>query len=55
MAYLDAIGPIDGVQYNRISTDYAHMNAAGGVVFGNMVAELISKSAGERLGQIREC
>lgn len=41
MAYLNAVGPVDGVKYNRIATDYTHLNPAAGIVFGNMVAELI--------------
>jgi lysophospholipase L1-like esterase len=45
MAYLNAVGAVNGVKYNRISTDYTHLSPAAGVVFGNMVAELILKSA----------
>lgn len=45
MAYLNAVGPVNGVKYNRIPTDYTHLNPAAGIVFGNMVAELILKSA----------
>jgi lysophospholipase L1-like esterase len=41
MAYLNAVGAVNGVKYNRISTDYTHLSPAAGVVFGNMVAELI--------------
>lgn len=35
MVYLNAVGATDGVKYNRIETDYTHLSAAGGVVFGN--------------------
>jgi lysophospholipase L1-like esterase len=45
MAYLNAVGAVSGAKYNRIPTDYTHLNPAAGIVFGNMVAELILKSA----------
>ncbi|RAK81566.1 SGNH hydrolase [Aspergillus fijiensis CBS 313.89] len=39
--YLDAIGATDAASYNRISTDYTHLNPVGSVVFGNMVSWLL--------------
>lgn len=39
--YLNAIGAKDAATYNRIPTDFTHLNAVGSVVFGNLVAQLI--------------
>lgn len=39
--YLDAIGQNDSATYNRISTDYTHLNPTGSIVFGDMVSWLL--------------
>lgn len=50
--YLNAIGSADAWTYNLASNDRTHLNAAGEVVFGNMVAWLLGNSAeGETLKQ----
>ncbi|PNS14787.1 hypothetical protein CAC42_2016 [Sphaceloma murrayae] len=40
-AYLNAIGPDDAHTYNLNPTDNTHLNVAGSVVFGSMVAGLL--------------
>ncbi|KAJ5369020.1 uncharacterized protein N7496_008780 [Penicillium cataractarum] len=42
--YLDAIGASDWASYNRVATDYTHLNPTGSVVFGNMVSWLLLNS-----------
>ena len=42
MAYLNAIGLSDATEYNLNPTDFTHLNAAGSVVFGNMVSVLLN-------------
>ncbi|KAF2099834.1 SGNH hydrolase [Rhizodiscina lignyota] len=44
--YLDAIGQADAWTYNRIPNDTTHLNNEGGLVFGTLVASLISKRSG---------
>jgi hypothetical protein len=39
--YLDAIGQNASQTYNRIPTDYTHLNPTGSVVFGDMVSWLL--------------
>ncbi|KAJ5758496.1 SGNH hydrolase [Penicillium odoratum] len=39
--YLDAIGATDSATYNRVTTDYTHLNPTGSVLFGNMVSWLL--------------
>lgn len=39
--YLDAIGQNDSATYNRIPTDYTHLNPNGSILFGNMVSWLL--------------
>ncbi|PCG91466.1 Esterase, SGNH hydrolase-type, subgroup [Penicillium occitanis (nom. inval.)] len=39
--YLDAIGQNDSATYNRISSDYTHLNPTGSIVFGDMVSWLL--------------
>ncbi|GME61414.1 Lipase GDSL [Neofusicoccum parvum] len=50
--YLNAIGSADAYTYNLNADDYTHLNEAGSVVFGNMVAWLMDESAdGDVLSQ----
>lgn len=48
--YVDAIGATDAATYNLQPTDNTHLNAAGSVVFGNLVSSLIDQSVGKSLG-----
>jgi hypothetical protein len=41
--YLNAIGEANVAVYNLIPTDFTHLNAAGSVLFGNMVSLLLNK------------
>ncbi|KAJ5319744.1 hypothetical protein N7508_000027 [Penicillium antarcticum] len=41
--YLNAIGPKNSYTYNLNAVDYTHLNVAGSIVFGGMVAELIAQ------------
>ncbi|OQD81542.1 hypothetical protein PENANT_c026G06712 [Penicillium antarcticum] len=41
--YLNAIGPTNAYSYNLNPVDYTHLNVAGSVVFGGIVAEMISQ------------
>ncbi|KAJ5175789.1 uncharacterized protein N7482_001666 [Penicillium canariense] len=41
--YLNAIGPTDAYTYNLIAADHTHLNIAGSIVFGGIVAELIQR------------
>ena len=43
MAYLEAIGLADATKYNLVTGDFTHLNAAGSVVFGNLVSGLLGK------------
>lgn len=45
--YLNAIGPENAYTYNLNPTDYTHLNDAGSVVFGGIVADLIIQVAGD--------
>ena len=51
--YLDAIGSADAATYNRIPTDFTHLNPTGSVVFGDMVSFLLTTTteAGKQLSQ----
>ncbi|KAJ5973143.1 Esterase SGNH hydrolase-type subgroup [Penicillium vulpinum] len=53
--YLSAIGPENAFTYNLIPTDYTHLNVPGSIVFGGIVAELITQKVGalEKLGYMR--
>jgi lysophospholipase L1-like esterase len=44
MKYLNAIGETDAWLYDRISGDNTHLNVAGDILFGNMVAWLLEGS-----------
>ncbi|KAI9048074.1 hypothetical protein LZ554_007870 [Drepanopeziza brunnea f. sp. 'monogermtubi'] len=44
MKYLNAIGEANARNYDPEADDETHLNAAGAVLFGNMVAGLISES-----------
>ncbi|KAF8860535.1 SGNH hydrolase [Acephala macrosclerotiorum] len=50
--YLDSIGAADAATYNRIPTDFTHLNPVGSVVFGDMVSWLITETTkyGEVVG-----
>lgn len=39
--YMNAIGQANAALYNRVADDYTHLNAAGVLLFGNMVSWLI--------------
>jgi lysophospholipase L1-like esterase len=41
--YLNLIGPDDAYTYNLNPTDYTHLNVPGSVVFGGIVANLITQ------------
>jgi lysophospholipase L1-like esterase len=41
--YLNAIGPANAYTYNLNAADYTHLNVAGSVVFGGIVAEMIAQ------------
>lgn len=43
MAYLEAIGLENATQYNLVEGDFTHLNAAGSVVFGNIVSGLLGE------------
>ncbi|OBT39435.1 hypothetical protein VE00_09837 [Pseudogymnoascus sp. WSF 3629] len=43
VAYLEAIGLADATKYNLVTGDFTHLNAAGSVVFGNLVSGLLGK------------
>ncbi|OBT63684.1 hypothetical protein VE03_06178 [Pseudogymnoascus sp. 23342-1-I1] len=43
VAYLEAIGLENATQYNLVEGDFTHLNAAGSVVFGNLVSGLLGK------------
>lgn len=51
--YLDAIGSANAATFNRIPTDFTHLNPAGSVVFGDMVSFLLTSTtkAGKYLSQ----
>lgn len=40
--YLDSIGNTSSATYNRIPTDFTHLNPIGSVVFGDMVSWLMT-------------
>jgi hypothetical protein len=42
--YLDAIGSANAATFNRIPTDFTHLNPAGSVVFGDMVSFLLTST-----------
>ncbi|QSZ36344.1 hypothetical protein DSL72_006220 [Monilinia vaccinii-corymbosi] len=48
--YLNAIGAKNAATYNLAPKDFTHLNAAGSVLFGNMVGGLISTAVGSSLG-----
>lgn len=56
MKYLNAVGETDARKYDLKDGDQTHLNAAGSVVFGNMVAGLIAGSevGGEVKGYLSE-
>ncbi|KAJ6030889.1 hypothetical protein N7460_011155 [Penicillium canescens] len=41
--YLNAIGPTNAYTYNLNAADYTHLNVAGSIVFGGIVAQLIDR------------
>ncbi|KFY40160.1 hypothetical protein V494_03633 [Pseudogymnoascus sp. VKM F-4513 (FW-928)] len=41
VAYLEAIGLENATKYNLAADDFTHLNAAGSVVFGNLVSGLL--------------
>lgn len=43
VAYLEAIGLENATLYNLVEGDFTHLNAAGSVVFGNIVSGLLGK------------
>lgn len=45
-AYLNAIGKANAILYNLAPSDFTHLNAAGSVVFGNLVAVLMTEVKG---------
>ncbi|CZR65678.1 related to acetylesterase [Phialocephala subalpina] len=51
--YLDSIGATDAATYNRIPTDFTHLNPVGSVLFGDMVSWLITSTTkyGEVVGE----
>lgn len=51
--YLDAIGSANAATYNRIPTDFTHLNPTGSIVFGDMVSSLLTNTtkAGKYLSQ----
>ncbi|KAH7033712.1 SGNH hydrolase-type esterase domain-containing protein [Microdochium trichocladiopsis] len=44
MDYVNAIGPASAAAYSRVPGDNVHINARGSVVFGRLVADLVSKN-----------
>lgn len=40
--YLNSIGPANAATYNRIPTDFTHLNPVGSVVFGGIVSWLMT-------------
>ncbi|KAH8807647.1 SGNH hydrolase-type esterase domain-containing protein [Xylogone sp. PMI_703] len=42
--YLDAIGEANSATYNRIPSDFTHLNPTGSVVFGDMVSWLLTST-----------
>ncbi|KAF8849713.1 SGNH hydrolase [Acephala macrosclerotiorum] len=44
MAYLNAVGEADARLYDRVAGDATHLNAAGDMLFGNMVSWLLEGS-----------
>lgn len=40
--YLDSIGSTNSATYNRVPTDFTHLNPKGSVVFGDMVSWLMT-------------
>ncbi len=42
--YLDSIGKADAASYNRIPSDFTHLNPVGSVVFGDMVSWLMTST-----------
>lgn len=49
--YVNSIGEEDANAYNLDGTDRTHLNAAGQILFGNMVANLIATSTSLDLGE----
>lgn len=43
VAYLEAIGLENATKYNLVEGDFTHLNAAGSVVFGNLVSGLLGE------------
>lgn len=52
--YINAVGDANGRLYDLAQGDRTHLNAAGGVVFGRMVADLLLEKRGELSGFLRE-
>jgi hypothetical protein len=40
--YVNAIGAADAALYNRIPTDFTHLNGHGSLLFGTMVSHLMT-------------
>ncbi|KAI3099347.1 CAZyme family CE12 [Penicillium roqueforti] len=53
--YLNAIGPENAFTYNLNPADYTHLNVPGSILFGGIVAELITQKLGtlEKSGYLR--
>ena len=43
VTYLEAIGLENATKYNLNADDFTHLNAAGSVVFGNLVSGLLGR------------
>jgi lysophospholipase L1-like esterase len=49
--YINSIGQVDADKYNLSPSDRTHLNVPGELLFGNMVADLISTSKIWKLGE----
>lgn len=49
--YLNAIGAADAALYNRIPSDFTHLNAHGSELFGTMVSWLMTSSGTTKFGR----
>jgi hypothetical protein len=50
MNYLNRIGSNNSKLYSLVPGDVTHLNAAGGMVFGNLVSGLLVHEVGNRCG-----
>jgi hypothetical protein len=46
--YLNSIGKANSATYNRIPSDYTHLNPTGSIVFGDMVSWLMTNGEGTK-------